>query len=90
MFALKVLFADENAAKEAISSIREAGMEKHADHPDYYAALQKLLQQPLRCSPAVFAEKDVISCEFYGFDEKESAMVEAAFLDVGALEVVVE
>lgn len=90
MFALKVLFHDENAAKEALSSIRTAWMEKHGNHPDYYAALQKLLQQPLRCSPAIFAEKDVIACEFYGFYEKESAMVEAAFLDVGALEVIVE
>ncbi|MBN2679945.1 hypothetical protein HHS34_011265 [Acidithiobacillus montserratensis] len=90
MFALKVLFDDEKAAQEALSSIRTAWTEQHGDHPDYYAALQKLLQQPLHYRPAIFAEKDVLACEFYGFDEKESAMVEAAFLDVGALEVVVE
>ncbi|WP_255305293.1 hypothetical protein [Acidithiobacillus ferrivorans] len=40
--------------------------------------------------PAIFSENNVVSCEFFGFDEKESAMAEAALLEAGALEVIVE
>ena len=90
MFAIKALFNDENAVREGLSSIRKALMENHPDHADYYDVLRKILQQQIHLKHAVFAEKDVVSCEFYGFDEKESAMAEAALLDVGALEVIVE
>ena len=90
MFAIKALFNDEVAVREGFSSIRRTLMENHPDHADYYDVLRKILQQQTHLKHAVFAEKDVVSCEFYGFDEKESAMAEAALLDVGALEVIVE
>ncbi len=90
MFAIKALFNDENAVREGFSSIRKALMENHPDYADYYDVLRKILQQQIHLKHAVFAEKDVVSCEFYGFGEKESAMAEAALLDVGALEVIVE
>ncbi len=90
MFAIKVLFSDEHAVREGFSSIRKALMENHPDRADYDDVLRKILQQQVHLKHAVFAENDVVSCEFYGFDEKESAMAEAALLDVGALEVVVE
>ena len=90
MFAIKALFHDEDAVREGFSSIRKALMENHQDHAEYYDVLRKILQQKIHLKHAVFAEKDVVSCEFYGFDEKESAMAEAALLDVGALEVLVE
>ncbi|ACH83704.1 MULTISPECIES: hypothetical protein [Acidithiobacillus] len=90
MFAIKALFNDEVAVREGFSSIRRTLMENHPDHADYYDVLRKILQQQIHLKHAVFAEKDVVSCEFYGFDERESAMAEAALLDVGALEVIVE
>ncbi|MFA7494703.1 MAG: hypothetical protein AB7C98_04905 [Acidithiobacillus sp.] len=90
MFALKALFDNDKTMHEAIASIKNALMVKHQDHPDYYAVLRKMTDQPLNTHPTVFAEKNVVYCEFYGFDEKESAMAEAALLDVGAIEVVVE
>ena len=90
MFAIKALFNDENAVREGFSSIRKALMENHPDHADYYDVLRKMLQQQIHLKHAVFAEKDVVACGYSGFDEKESAMAEAALLDVGALEVIVE
>ena len=90
MFAIKALFNDEVAVREGFSNIRRTLMENHPDHADYYDVLPKILQQQIHLKHAVFAEKDVVSCQFYGFDEKESAMAEAALLDVGALEVIVE
>lgn len=90
MFAIKALFNDETAVREGFSSIRKALMESHPDHADYYDVLRKMLQQQPHLKHAVFAEKNVVSCELYGFDEMESAMAEAALLDVGALEVIVE
>ncbi|CDQ12378.1 conserved protein of unknown function [Acidithiobacillus ferrivorans] len=90
MFAIKALFSDENAVREGFSGIRKALMENHPDRLDYYDVLRKILQQQIHLKHAVFAEKDVVSCEFYGFDERESAMAEAALLDVGALEIIVE
>ncbi|OCB03611.1 hypothetical protein BBC27_00455 [Acidithiobacillus ferrivorans] len=90
MFALKTLFLDESAAQKAFAAFEETLSEVHEGPAEFYNVLRNILQQGLRLKPAIFSENNVVSCEFFGFDEKESAMAEAALLEAGALEVIVE
>jgi hypothetical protein len=90
MFALKTLFLDEPAAQQAFAAFEETLSEAPECPAEFYDVLRKILQQGLHLKPTFFAEKNVVSCEFFGLDEKESAMAEAALLDAGALEVIVE
>lgn len=90
MFALEVLFLNETMAQKALAILEDNLSGEHKGPAEFYEVLQKILQQGLHLKPAIFSESNVVSCEFYGFDEKESAMAEAALLDAGALEVIVE
>lgn len=90
MFALKTLFLDESAAQKAFAAFEETLSEVQEGPAEFYNVLRNILQQGLRLKPAIFSENNVVSCEFFGFDEKESAMAEAALLEAGALEVIVE
>ncbi|WP_436395099.1 hypothetical protein ACSDBR_10280 [Acidithiobacillus ferriphilus] len=90
MFALKVLFLNESTAQKALVIFEENVSGEQEGPAEFFEVLRKILQQGLHLKPAIFSESNVVSCEFYGFDEKESAMAEAALLDAGALEVIVE
>ena len=90
MLAIKALFLDESTAQKALADFAETLSETPDGPAEFYAVLRKIMQEGLHFEPAIFAEKNVVSCEFYGFGDKESAMAEAALLDAGALEVIVE
>lgn len=90
MFAIKALFSDESSAQKAFHTFKENLSGERKGPAEFYEVLRKIVQQGMRLSTTIFAEKNVVSCELYGFDETESAMAQAALLDAGALEVIEE
>jgi hypothetical protein len=90
MFAIIAFFLDGSEAKTALANLAETLSESPVGPREFYAVLRQILEEGLYLKPAIFAEKNVVACDFYGFDTKESALAEAALLGAGALEVIVE
>ncbi|AEK57646.1 MULTISPECIES: hypothetical protein [Acidithiobacillus] len=90
MFALKVLFPDRDAARDALARLRSALEAPRSGPAEYYEVLEQILAEGCPLEHAIYAEKDVVACTIRGLDETRAAMAEAAFLDAGALEVIAE
>ncbi|MEL5849018.1 MAG: hypothetical protein U7M05_06575 [Candidatus Igneacidithiobacillus chanchocoensis] len=90
MFIVKVLFTDTAALHAALQNIRSQRQTLGDAPPEISAALDLLLQEEPRIESTEFAEKPAIAAVYGGFEPQAAAIVEAAFLEAGALQVIQE